>query len=368
MARGIAAPRYLKNRAALAHAHYVAVAALLSPCATCVYKFLASDTDFRTWRRATHSIKQICAWTGYSRSAVDKALRLLRELGLIARDGYGPPNGAPRRSVYYRLASTPDHPLPGHVLCARGDHFPDCPCTQELTCDDTHPPKSPTIPVPAPGTSSHLPYPAPSRSAAGVRSRNARPRESVNGTPKQRRPRPAPTAPKGRPTPRRATHAPRPVHPALEIVAHVVSKLTPEQLRHVRRRLHATMQAQGIGPARMAERLRHWAHQEARDPMKWLLYAIKTPPHGCPRPDCENGTLWDPGADAPMAPCDGCTERIRNRVLAHNVPDEPRPVPTPPVWRESMGLVDCQWCETPMPAPAPGVFLCRICRGEPVRV
>lgn len=363
MARGITAPRYLKNRAALAHAHYVAAQAQLSPCATRVYKLLASDTDFRTWRRSTRCIKQICERTGYKRPTVNKALRILRELGLIARDGYGP--GAPRRVVFYRLASTPAHPLPGHVLCARGDHFPDCPCTQGPTCDSIHTPEIPTTAVPAPDPSSHSPYPAPSRSAEGVRSACASQGEGVNGTPKQRRPRPVPTAPKGRPTPRRAAHRPQVVHPALEIVAHIVSKLTPGQQRHVHRRLHATMQAQGIGPARMAERLRYWRVENPRSPVGWLLYAMATQPHGCPRPDCENGTLWDPTADAPVAPCEGCTGRIRSRAVQRNLPEESRVTWAPP--SKSLGLVDCEWCETPMPG-RPGVFLCRSCRGEPLPI
>lgn len=364
MARGFAAPRWQKNRAALAHAHYTAANSALTPSQTTVLKMIASASDFDTWGRATPCIAHLAALCRLSRSAVEKALRVLRESGLIARDGCGPyMPGRPgaRRVVYYRLGSTPDSPLPARVMCARERHDPADACTYCATCDDTHIPKIPTGPVPASGTSSHHSYPAPSRSAEGVRSACTRESEGVNGTPKQRHTRPAPTPPKGRPTPRRTTHPPQAPHPALEIVAHIVSKLTPGQQRHVHARLHAIMRKQGIGPARMAERLRHWRLESPRDPMGWLLYAIKTQPHGCPRPDCENGTLWDPTADVPHGPCEGCSGRIRSRAIGRNLPETsgavwpPRPEP--------LGLVDCEWCETPMPKPAPGVFLCRSCRG-----
>lgn len=358
----IATVAYLKNFQAMAWAAAAAAAYGLSPAVVKVYKFVASDTDFRTWRRATHCIAYIAKACRLAYVTVCRALRLLKDVGLLACDGYGrvPPRGG-RPVVHYRLAGTPLAPLPWHVLCARENHDPADSCTYCLTCEKIDTPESPTPAVPASGPSPHLPYPAPSRSAEGVRSACANPGEGVNGTPKQRHSRPAPTPPKGRPTPRRATRAPRAPHPALEIVAHVVSKLTPGQLRHVHRRLHAVMREQGVGPARMAERLRHWRLENPRDPMGWLLYAIKTQPHGCPRLDCENGTLWDPGADAPAGPCEGCAERIHSRAIRKNLPEESLRTWPPP--SEPLGLVDCQWCETPMPAPAPGVFLCRSCRG-----
>lgn len=340
----IATVAYLKNFQAMAWAAAAAAAYGLSPAVVKVYKFVASDTDFRTWRRATHCIAYIAKACRLAYVTVCRALRLLKDVGLLACDGYGrmPPRGG-RPVVHYRLAGTPLAPLPWHVLCARENHDPADSCTYCLTCKKIDTPESPTTAVPASGPSSHLPDPAPSRSAEGVRSDCANPRESVNGNPKQRHPRPAPTPPKGRPTPRRATRAPRAPHPALELVAHVVAKLTPGQLRHVHARLHATMREQGIGPARMAERLRHWAHQEARDPMAWLLYAIKTPPHGCPRPDCENGTLWDPGADAPAGPCGGCSERIRDRAA------EQRDAATPPLRTPAAARLDHKrWVPSPL--------------------
>lgn len=366
MARAVAVA-YLKNFQAMAWAGNSAAAHGLPPAAVRVYKFVASDTDFRTWRRATHCIAYIAKACRLAYVTVCRALKLLRDVGLLVRDGYAPPSPrGGRRVVYHRLAGTPLTPLPWHVLCARENHDPDQPCIYCLTCEKIDTPESPTPAVPASGPSSHPTYPAQSRSAAGVRSRNARESESVNGTPKQRHPRPAPTLPKGRATPRRATHALRAPHPALEIVAHVVAKLTPGQQRHIHARLHATMREQGIGPARMAERLRHWRVEDPRSPVGWLLYAMATQPHGCPRPDCENGTLWDPGADAPAGPCDGCSERIHGRAIRKRLPEES--LRTWALPSESLGLVDCQWCETPMPKPPPGVFLCRPCRGEPLPI
>ncbi|HEU5429503.1 MAG TPA: hypothetical protein VFU74_21670 [Actinocrinis sp.] len=316
--------RWGNNRAALAHAHGVAADEGLIRSITDVFKVLASATDYGTWARFTSCIQWICDRTGYKRTTVNKALRILRQLGLIVCDGYGP--GYPRRVVFYRLASTLAHPLPGHVLCARKVHFPDCPCAQGPTCGDDHMPKSPQAPVPASGTSPHLPYPAPSRSAEGVRSGRANPGENVNGTPRQRHPRPAPTPPKGRPTPRRATHAPRAPHPALEIVAHVVGKLTPGQLRAVHAHLRKVMREQRIGTARMNERLRHWRIERPDNPMGWLLYAIQTQPYGCPREDCEDGTLWDPATDTPQGPCRGCEQRKADYIADRRAPDEPPPL------------------------------------------
>lgn len=360
------APRWQKNRAALAHAHYTAATSALTPSQTTVLKMIASASDFDTWGRTTQCIAHLAALCRLSRSAVEKALRVLRERGLIARDGCGPYiPGRPgaRRVVYYRLASTPDSPLPATVMCARERHDPADACTYCATCDDTHIPKIPTGRVPVPGTQSHLTLPASSRSAVGVRSACANPGESVNGTPKQRHPRPAPTPPKGRPTPRRATRAPRAPHPALDLVAHVWAQLTPQQQRVVHKHLHEVMHAQRVGTARMRERLRHWARQEANKPMGWLMHAIKDRPYGCRREDCENGILWDPVADAPVDTCRGCTERIRERAAARNRPNQDAAAPQ----RQPLGLVDCQWCETPMPAPAPGVYLCKDCRtGVPV--
>lgn len=363
MAR-VATVAYLKNFQATAWAAGAAAAYGLSPAAVTVYKFVASDTDFRTWRRATHCIAYIAKACRLAYVTVCRALRLLKDAGLLACDGYGrvPPRGG-RPVVHYRLAGTPLAPLPWHVLCAREDHDPADSCTYCLTCEKIDTPESPTTAVPASGPSSHFSYPAPSRSAEGVSSACANPGEGVNGTPKQRRPRPAPTPPKGRPTPRRATRTPRAPHPALEIVAHIVAKLTPGQQRAVHAHLCKVMHQQRIGTARMAERLRHWARQEARDPMKWLMHAIETRPYGCRREDCENGILWDPVADAPVDTCRGCTERIREHAAARNRPNRE----AAPSLRQPLRLVECDWCETPMANPPPGTFLCLPCRtGVPV--
>lgn len=318
---------YLKNFQATAWAAGAAAAYGLSPAVVKVYKFVASDTDFRTWRRATHCIAYIAKACRLAYVTVCRALRLLKDAGLLACDGYGRvPSRGGRPVVHYRLAGTPLTPLPWHVLCAREDHDPADSCTYCLTCEKIDTPESPTPAVPAPGPSSHLPYPAPSRSAEGVRSACASDRESVNGTPRQRHPRPAPTPPKGRPTPRRATHAPRAPHPALEIVAHVVGKLTPGQLRAVHAHLRKVMHEQRIGTARMNERLRHWRIERPDNPMGWLLYAIQTQPYGCPREDCEDGTLWDPATDTPQGPCRGCEQRKADYIADRRAPDEPPPL------------------------------------------
>ncbi len=370
----IASPRWQKNRAALTHAHYAATLHQLPPGATTVLKMIASATDFGTWARSTNSIAHLADLCRLARSTVEKALRRLRELGLIARDGHGPYNpGRPglRRVVYYRLGSTPSCPLPARVLCARENHDPDVACTYCATCDDTYIPKDPKGPFPASGTQPHLPSPVPARSAEGDRPEPARAGGSVNAAPMHARTRPAPTPPKGRPTPRRQQPPATDPHPALAPAAHVLGRLAPGQRRLVHRRLAAVMAGQGIGARRMAERLRHWHVEDPRSPVGWLLYAMATAPHGCPRPDCENGTLWDPGADAAAGRCPNCTVRVHDRALASGTwraaAEEGRTQSTAGGQRLAtqgvvFDLIECARCDRPIRKTTPSVTVCRDCR------
>lgn len=72
----------------------------------------------------TLCIDQIRRVAGVSRSTVDKTLRLLKDKGVLAVDGYGPVPGVQgwRRVRYYRLCGTPEFPLPAEVVCARRGH------------------------------------------------------------------------------------------------------------------------------------------------------------------------------------------------------------------------------------------------------
>ncbi len=373
MFRGRRAPVFLRNLAAMTQAGRVAAEMGLVGCPKVVYAYIASDTDFLTWAGAKSCISVICARTGYKRSAVDKALRLLRDLGLIVRDGLGPCRGqlGGRRSVIYRMASIPDHPLPQRVMCARAGHRPGSASTYCLTCDNTYKPDTkPKNRVVAPPIQPHPPIPAPVRSAEGVRSRNTHARESVNAITTHARTRPAPTRPKGRPTPRQrhpgAPAAPTAVHPAFEPVAHILNRLTPAQHRMIYRRVAAVMAGQGIGARRMAERLRHWRVEDPRSPVGWLLYAMATAPHGCPRPDCENGVLWDPGTDTAAGRCPNCTVRVHDRALASGawraavVAVEGNPSSATAV--AGTPRISCRECERPFRDREISVMLCRDCR------
>lgn len=87
-----------------------------------------------------------------SRSSVEKALAVLRRIGLLAVDGYGLKNEEHpewRKVVFYRLAGTPEHALPGPVHCGREGHddtsgrwVPGDDATACLTCGFTYMPKT----------------------------------------------------------------------------------------------------------------------------------------------------------------------------------------------------------------------------------
>lgn len=73
----------------------------------------------------TDCIDRLRRLAGISRSSMEGALSVLRKVGLISVDGYGAANPEKpewRKVVFYRLSGTPEHPLPGAVLCAREGH------------------------------------------------------------------------------------------------------------------------------------------------------------------------------------------------------------------------------------------------------
>lgn len=382
-----AAPAYMKNNAATTWAHYAAQTYRLVPGTMKVLKMIASATDFGTWRRCTYRISLLAELCNVSRSTVNTALKTLRTIGLIAKDGSFArfPDG-PRRSPvnYYRLSGTPTTPLPGKVLCARAGHLPGFSTERCVTCTADLYPEAPTTGVVQSVSLPPVTLPAPARSAASVPSGDAHASEPVNAKQQAARVRHEPTAPKGRPTPRRATSqsaAAAPTHGALEPVAHLLDRLTPGQRRIIRRRLATVMAIQRVGTRRMAERLRHWRLEAPDDPMGWLMYAVAAVPHGCADPACENGTLWDPGSDLERGQCRGCLERIHARALSSGVwrggradSLEGGSAGTSALeWLSSAILEDsrhaaavCAGCEAPFGygLPADGGALCRGCRAE----
>jgi hypothetical protein len=373
-------PRILKNRAATAWAHYAAAAARLAPSATTVLKVLASATDFGTWARMTNCIAHLAKLCRLARSTVEKALRRLREIGLISRDGrapFAPRRPGLRRVVYYRLSSMPDSPLPAAVLCAREAHSQGATCTYCVTSGDTYMPKSPTGPVVQSAPPPPAPVPAHVRSAGGAPPRDARDREPVSAHHRARvRTRPEPTAPKGRPTPKRPTPQPAAAgrsHGVLDPVAPLLDRLNPGQRRVIRRRTAAAMADQRVGGSRMRARLEHWRNLtghagDVASPMGWLTYAVAHAPHGCPDPACEDGWLWDPGTDARTGRCPGCRERVHGRALASGAWRTPKPGAPADAGaatverRRATARAVCQWCERPFQHDAPGVGVCLDCR------
>lgn len=370
-------PHILKNRSAVAWAHYAAAEARLAPSAATVLKVLASATDFHTWARMTNCIAHLARLCRLARSTVEKALRRLRDCGLISRDGHAPyASGRPglRRVVYYRLSGTPGSPLPASVLCAREAHTPDDTCTYCVTSANTHMPKSPTGLVVPSASLPPVDVPVAARSAEGVPPRDAHDRETVNAHHRARtRTRPEPTPPKGRPTPRRHQAKPAaagPGHGVLDPVAPLLDRLTPGQQRVIRRRTADAMHDQGIGPSRMRARLGHWRNltghaDDVTNPMGWLTHAVANAPHGCPDPACEDGRLWNPGTDTPAGPCVGCRERVHGRALASGAWRGGYPDPAPEVMPEKMPprtvmLVEDEWDPAPQHDPGPaGAAACR---------
>ncbi|MFD0639709.1 hypothetical protein ACFQ9X_56985 [Catenulispora yoronensis] len=85
--------------------------------------------DFGTWDSICPSIDYMATWTRLSRSAVDRALRELRDDWLLlAYDGLAPERNRPKETLppkRYRLTGTPQHPLPEAVerqrALARGE-------------------------------------------------------------------------------------------------------------------------------------------------------------------------------------------------------------------------------------------------------
>ncbi|MFF9123205.1 hypothetical protein ACF09J_07885 [Streptomyces sp. NPDC014889] len=88
----------------------------------------------------------------------------------------------------------------------------------------------------------------------------------------------------------------------LEPVRHELPALSAFVLRKVAREIGAQLNAPGGSEERLIDRLtRRYATTTAiRDVGRWLLGAALVR-HGCGRPDCETGVIWETGAD-----CDTC--------------------------------------------------------------
>lgn len=83
-----------------------------------VLRLIGTNTSFRLWNKFLMSIDAMKKALGCSRSSVEKALKKLRDLKLIALDGQVP-SGRGRAFAGYRLSGTPECPLPEWVVEAR---------------------------------------------------------------------------------------------------------------------------------------------------------------------------------------------------------------------------------------------------------
>lgn len=97
------------------------------------------------------------------------------------------------------------------------------------------------------------------------------------------------------------TLAPR-IHRVLEPVRHELADISPYLLRRIGREIGAQLDT-GTPEARLVDRLtrRRATTEPVQDIGRWLLGAALVR-HGCPRPDCESGVIWDTGTD-----CETCT-------------------------------------------------------------
>jgi hypothetical protein len=151
--------------------------------------FIATNTCFRLWRRFCMSIEGVRKALGCSRSSVEKALKMLRDLKLIAYDGQVA-SGKRRPFVVYRLSGTPECPLPQWVVEAREEEREAAmPVAGEdaLTCTFTHSskPTGPAVLVEDQGDTPDIPSISPT---AGVS--NYRPASPVKTGP-QAKPQPS---------------------------------------------------------------------------------------------------------------------------------------------------------------------------------
>lgn len=102
--------------------------------------FIATNSCFRLWRKFCMSIDGIRKALGCSRSSVEKALKVLRDLKLIAYDGQVHV-GKGRPVAVYRLSGTLECPLPEWVVRAREEarEAAVAPVEEDgLTCAFTH--------------------------------------------------------------------------------------------------------------------------------------------------------------------------------------------------------------------------------------
>ncbi|MEU6012057.1 hypothetical protein [Streptomyces sp. NPDC047453] len=100
----------------------------------------------------------------------------------------------------------------------------------------------------------------------------------------------------------------------LEPVRHELPAIGPYLLRRIAREIGTQLDAPGGSEERLIDRLtrRYATTTTVRDIGRWLLGAALVR-HGCGRPDCETGVIWESGADCETCAVNRQTEAARAR-------------------------------------------------------